>query len=118
METMERSKTEKIRSFYEEKTETKFDRLQALDARVKRPATIFAYSFGGVGALVLGTGMCFAMKVLGATLALGMPIGIGVGCVGLAMVGTAYPLYKKLLQYRRQRYASEVMRLSDELLNE
>ena len=109
---------EKIRNNYTEKQVTKFDELKELNKKVNRPAQVGAYLFGSASALVLGTGMCFAMKVLGATLALGMPIGIGVGCVGLAMVGAAYPLYKKLLQYRRQRYASEVMQLSAELLNE
>ena len=58
---------EKIRAQYEEKSaeEKKLDTLKKMDAEVKRPVNLFAYVFGTAGSLVMGTGMCLAMDVLG-----------------------------------------------------
>lgn len=102
----------KIRRQYTEREVTKMDELRTLDRKVKRPAQIFAWVFGTAGALVLGTGMCLAMKVIGDLFVLG----IGVGVVGIAMVSANYFLYKAVLKSRRRRYAERVMALSDELL--
>ena len=104
---------EKIRASYTEKEITKFDELKELDRRVKRPAEIFAYVFGSLSSLVLGTGMCLAMKVIGNM----MPLGIGVGLVGIALVTVNYFLYKKILKSRKQKYANEILKLTDDLLN-
>ena len=111
--TTEMKTIEKIRASYGEKQNTKFDELKALDRRVKRPAKIFAYTFGAVSSLVLGTGMCLAMKVIGDSMALG----IGVGVLGIALVSATYPFYKKILKGRKEKYSAQIMELSDGLLN-
>lgn len=112
--TMTENKTvERIRGDYLPAERTKLDELKALDRKVKRPAEIFAYTFGVVGSLVLGTGMCLAMKVIGNM----MPLGIGVGLVGIALVTVNYFLYKKILKLRKQKYANEILQLTDDLLN-
>ena len=108
---------EKIRQGYVEKGETKLDKLKAMDRRVKRPAEIFAYTLGSVSSLVLGTGMSLAMKVIGTTLSFAMPLGIGIGLVGLFLVSVNYPLYKRILQKRKNAYAKQIFELSDSLLN-
>ena len=108
---------EKIRDDYSEKKVTKLDELKALNNKVERPAEITAYTVGTVGALVLGTGMSLAMKVIGAGLSFAMPLGIAVGVVGLAAVSGNYFLYKKILSARKKKYASQVLALTDELLN-
>ena len=111
---MAESKTvERIRKDYLPAERTKLDELKALDRKVKRPAEIFAYTFGVAGSLVLGTGMCLAMKVIGNM----MPLGIGVGLVGIALVTVNYFLYKKILKSRKQKYANEILKLTDDLLN-
>ena len=102
----------KIRQSYCEKPVTKFDELKALDRKVKRPAKVFSYIFGVVGALVLGTGMCFAMKVLGDIMA----VGIVVGIVGIIMTSINYPIYKKILKKRRNKYSAKILELSDEII--
>ena len=61
----EKQIAEKIRSQYTERKVSKLDELKELDQRVKCPAKVFTYLFGCVSALVLGTGMCLAMKVIG-----------------------------------------------------
>ena len=56
---------QKIRTQYDsEKENTRLDELKRLDASVKLPANIFAYTYGGIGSLVLGAGMSLAMGVI------------------------------------------------------
>ena len=92
--------------------EGKLEQLKKLDRAARRPAEIFAYMFGIVGALVLGVGMCLAMEVIGSM----MPIGIVIGVVGIAMVTANYFLYRAILRSRKKKYAKEIVSLSDELL--
>ena len=108
---------EKIRAGYVEKEVTKYDQLKDLDKKVKRPAKVFAYVFGSISALVLGTGMSLAMKVIGTTLTYAMPLGIGVGLVGILLTSINYPMYKKILKSRKDKYSEQILELSDSLLN-
>lgn len=109
---------EKIHNDYTPTQPSQIDELRALDKAVKRPANIFAYTFGTVGSLILGTGMCLAMKIIGAATPLLMPVGIGVGLVGIAMVSANYFLYKKLLAKRKAKYGAEILALSNKILGE
>lgn len=92
--------------------EGKLEQLKKLDRAARRPAEIFAYTFGIVGVLVLGVGMCLAMEVIGSM----MPLGIVIGVVGIAMVTANYFLYRAILRSRKKKYAKEIVSLSDELL--
>ena len=111
--TTEIKTIERIRASYEEKENTKLDELKDLDKKVKRPAQIFAYTYGSLSSLVLGTGMCLAMKVLGNSMALG----IGVGVFGIALTISTYPIFKVILKRRKNKYAPKIFELSDSLLN-
>lgn len=102
-----------IQAQYLPKEKTKMAELKALDKKVKLPAEVFAYSFGSAGALVLGTGMCLAMKVIGDMMALGIVIGV----IGIGLVTANYFLYKKILKARRKKYAAQITELASELLN-
>ncbi len=94
--------------------ETKLDKLKELDRRVKRPAQIFSYTLGTIGALVLGTGMTMAMSLIPG----GMVAGVAIGCVGIIISGFNYPLHKKILGSRKKRYSNEIIELSNDILNE
>lgn len=109
---------QKIRSQYTEKEHTELDALKALDAKVRRPVTIFAYAFGTISALIMGSGMSLVMTDIGAALGLSgvMVPGVIAGVIGLALALINYPIYKKLLACRRQKYAPELLKLADELL--
>ena len=117
MSNNEKQMVQRIKEEYSEKQTNKVDELLALNAKVKRPAEIFAYIFGTVGSLILGTGMSLAMKVIGASLSFAMPLGVAVGVVGLAMVGVNYFLYEKILKKRKEKYAPQILVLTDELLD-
>ena len=62
---------QKIRTQYVEKQSTELDELRALDAKVKRPANVFAYTFGSISAIVMGSGMSLVMTDIGQILGIG-----------------------------------------------
>lgn len=111
----EKEYVESIRRQYqpESEQESGIRRLSALDRKIRRPAEAFAYLFGTAGALVLGLGMCLAMKVIGNA----MPAGIVIGLIGIGMISVNFFLYQAILKKRKNRYAKQVLALSDKLLN-
>ncbi len=108
---------QKIRSQYLERQPSELDELRALDARVRRPANIFAYSFGSLGAIVMGAGMSLVMTDLAETLGLSSPMvpGVIIGVVGMAMAIANYPIYRGILTSRRKKYAAQVLKLTEEV---
>lgn len=106
---------EAIANEYAPKSTSKVMALKKLDRKAKSKAEIFAYSFGVVMALVLGIGMCLAMKVIGSGTTLSMTAGIVIGVVGIAGICVNYPIYKKLLTEGKQKYAFEIMQLAKEI---
>ena len=109
---------QKIRTQYTEKQHTELDALKALDAKVKKPANVFAYTYGSVSAIVMGAGMSLVMTEIGATMGLAsaMVPGIVIGIVGMGMALSTYPIYKKMLNDRKKKYASEILKLSERIL--
>ncbi len=110
----ERKEIDSIRRQYvpQEKTESKLERLRRLDGLVKNTAIIWSLMLGVVGTLVLG---------LGLTMILEWSIwlwGIVLMALGSVPVAIAYPVYKWVLQKYKNRYGEEILRLSEELLNE
>lgn len=110
---------QQIRAQYTEKKHTQLDALKALDKKVKKPANVFAYVFGCIAAMVMGGGMSLVMTDIGETIGVVSPMvpGIIIGIVGMIMAIINYPIYKKLLASRRNKYSAEIMKLSDDILN-
>ena len=109
---------QKIRTQYTEKQHTELDALKALDAQVKRPANVFAYTYGSVSAVVMGAGMSLVMTDIGAVVGLtaAMAPGIAIGVVGLGMALSTYPIYKGMLNARKKKFAPKIMELSDKIM--
>ena len=109
---------QKIRTQYTEKEHTQLDALKELDAKVTRPANVFAYIFGSIGAIIMGSGMSLVMTDIGSSIGVAdnMAPGIIIGIVGMLMAIINYPLYKKLLASRRKKYADQIMKLSDKIM--
>lgn len=105
---------ESIAKDYAPKESSKLVALKKLDNKAKLPATIFTYSWGIVSALIFGTGMCLAMRVIGSGLA-GVVIGIVVGIVGMIGCGFNYPIYKKMLEKGKAKYAYEIVELARQI---
>ena len=102
---------ESIAKDYTPKDSSKIVALKKLDNRAKLPATVFAYFCGIISALVFGTGMCFAMQVIGNS----MVLGIIVGVIGLIGCGINYPIYKKMLEKGKAKYAYEIVELARQI---
>ena len=111
----ERKEIASIRKQYapqEKKAESKIERLRRLDALVKNTAIIWSLVLGVVGTLVLG---------LGLTMILEWSIwlwGIVLMVIGSVPMAIAYPVYKSTLNKGKAKYGDEILRLSEELLNE
>ena len=77
---------------------------------------MFGYTCGGIGAVILGTGMSLCMTELGSVLGgLSMVLGVLIGIAGMVLVALAYPVYWHTLRKERNRIAPEVLRLTEEL---
>ena len=110
---------QKIRAQYMEKEFTELDELRELDAKVKRPANVFAYIFGSISAIVMGAGMSLVMTDIGATIGITSALvpGIAIGALGLGMALLTYPMYKGILNSRKKKYGAEILTLSDKIMN-
>ena len=109
---------EQIANEYAPKQASKVKALKKLDAKAKAPANIFTYTFGSISSLILGTGMSLAMGVIGAGSPTTMAVGIIIGCLGILGVSVNYPLYKKILTKSKNKYATDIIRLANEIAND
>ena len=109
---------QKIRTQYTEKEHSEIDVLKELDCKVKRPANAFAYIFGSISALIMGSGMSLVMTDIGSTIGMesSMFPGIVIGVIGLLMAIVNYPIYKGILNSRRKKYADKIIALSDRIM--
>ena len=106
---------EALANEYAPKDTSKVVALKKLDRKAKLPANVFAYSFGIIMALIMGVGMCLSMEVIGTSLDFGMVLGVIIGVIGLVGVSVNYPIYKKLLDNGKKKYAFEIMELAKEI---
>ena len=105
---------ESIAKDYAPKESSKLVALKKLDNKAKLPATIFTYTFGIVSALIFGTGMCFAMQVIGSGVA-GIVLGVIVGIIGMIGCAINYPIYTKMLEKGKAKYAYEIVELARQI---
>jgi low affinity Fe/Cu permease len=111
---------QKIRTQYTEVEHTQLDELKALDAKVKRPANVFAYIFGSISAIIMCCGMSLVMTDIGEILGLAnaMVPGIAIGVVGLVMALLTYPIHKRIISRRKKKYGPEILSLSEKIMGE
>lgn len=105
---------EAIANEYSKKEESKVIALKKLDRKAKLPAQVFTYTFGIVSALIFSLGMCLAMKVIGEGTSM-FVIGIIIGVIGMALMGINYPIYKKILENSKKKYAYDIIALAKEI---
>ena len=110
----ERREIESIKRQYEEpKTEEgKLEKLRRLNNFVNGSATAISLIVGIIGTLVFGLGLTMILewsKLIG---------GIIVMIIGIPPIAIAYPLYNKILKRNKEKYGKEIIRLSEELLNQ
>ena len=110
----------KIRDKYVEKPTSELDELRELDARVKRPANVFAYVYGSISAVVMGAGMSLVMTDVGSLIGLtdSLVPGIAIGLVGMVLALLTYPLYKGILNSRKKKYGEKILSLSEKIMKQ
>ena len=110
---------QKIRTQYMEKQPSELDSLRKLDAKVKRPANVFAYVFGSISAIVMGAGMSLVMTDIGKIVGIAnnMAYGIIIGIIGLALAIINYPIYNGIMNSRKKKYADKIIKLSEKIIS-
>ena len=106
---------EQLANEYAPKDTSKVVALRKLDKKAKLPASVFTYTLGIISALVFGTGMCLGMKVIGSGSTTSFVAGIIIGIIGMIGMGVNLPIYKKLLEKGKQKYAFEIIQLAKEI---
>lgn len=110
----ERKEIEAIKRQYEapKSEEGKLERLRRLNNYVNGLATALSLIAGIGGILIFGLGLAMVLEW-------GLIVwGIIVMVVGIPPVIIAYPVYNKLIKRGKEKYGKEIIKLSDELLNE
>lgn len=110
----EKHEIEYIRNQYKPKTEqeSNLQKLRTLDAKVKNSAIILPLIIGVIGTLIFGVGL---------TLILELKIilwGVILCAVGLIPISIAYPLSCILHAKSREKYGDEILKLSNQLLDD
>ena len=118
MENLDKVYAKRIAEEYAPKTTTKVVQLKKLDQKVKRPANIFAFTFGTICALIAGTGMSMTMTDFGLSGTAGLVLGIILGVVGYIGCGVNYLVYSKILKSRKEKHAFEITELAKEISEE
>ena len=112
----------RIREKYESPKEDKMERIINLDKKATSKARAIAITMGIIGALVLGFGMSLIMSELSSSIGMdpfsAFVFGIISGLIGAALVVFSYPAYNVCLGIQRKKIAHEIIRLSDELIND
>ncbi len=100
----------------------KMTQIRRLDAGVTRKGTIVALILGIAGTLIMGIGMSLVMTDLSAIFGwradMAFALGSIIGLVGMICVIMAYPCYQHLTAKERKKVAPEILRLTEELMNE
>ena len=85
--------------------------LRELEQKVHAFPTALGIVLGVIGTLIFGLGLAMILEW-------GLLLwGCIVAVVGLVPLVLAYPLYKKTLQKRKEKYGEEILSLSHELLD-
>lgn len=112
----ERKEVEEIRKYYAtSEMEDKLTRLRKLDDKAKMPPMLWSLSLGIIGTLIFGGGMSMVMLLSQWYFIL---CGVLLALVGLGPIAFAYPMYKKVSKKCKDKYGEEILRLSEEILNE
>ena len=111
----ERAQIMSIKRQYEEKpkkVETDVERVKKLDAKIKNIPTCWALVLGVCGCLLFGTGLTMVLEwnllIWGIVL-------MAIGCVPMIM---AYPVFTRLTEKLKNKYAQEIIELSNKILSE
>lgn len=110
----ERRELENIKKEYLEAPvgDEKLQTVRSLDKKVKEIPSVISLITGIAGCLVFGLGMTCCLEWNKTML------GVIVGAVGAALMIIAYPVFKAIKKKLKEKYGAEILKLTNELLNE
>lgn len=100
-----------IRNKYISQSESKLDELKRLDQCMHNAGMAQSLAVGILGCLVFGLGMCFAMQVIGQSVALGAFLGLW----GAVAMIAAYPVHRFFFRAAKAKYQPRILELVAEL---
>ena len=110
---MEKEYVRNIKKNYEEKEDSNLIKLKKLDRKAKLPSIIFGYTFGIIGALIMGFGMSI---IFGSILSNMLVLGYIFGVLGLLLISINYPIYKSIYNKSKNKYRNDIIELSNAIL--
>ena len=105
----EQAEIRNIRKKYEIKEKSNLEKIKELDASTTKAATIISLAIGIISSLILGTGMCCVM-LWGIWV-----LGIIVGLIGILGICLTYPLYKHIVNKKKDVVKDEILKLCNEM---
>lgn len=99
----------------ERQAEDVFDTINGLERSKTLAASIFAYVFGCIAALILGGGMCLTMLIEGNVPAFAG--GIILGLIGIALCSVNYLIYKKIAAKKTKQVLPVIDQTEEKLAN-
>lgn len=111
----EKDEINSIRNKYLPKNDstTKLEELLKLDNKVHTIPLIFGLSFGIIGSLIFGVGLCFFLVWVSYWY-----VGIFFSFVGSVAMCINYFIYKRLLDDLKAQHSADIIRLSEEILKD
>lgn len=106
---------ESVANDYSLKKSRKVIQLKKLDAWVKRPVKILAYTLGIFALLGFCTGISFTFS--GTTAAVSVS-GCILGIIGIVVAVSNCAIYKRFLENRKKKYAVDIIMLAEEIIEE
>lgn len=103
-----------IRNKYLPQPESKLDELKRLDQCVHTAGMAQSLAVGIIGCMIFGLGLCFAMQVVGQSVALG----VFIGAWGMAAMMAAYPVYRSCFRKAKAKHQPRILELAAELCGE
>lgn len=110
----ENKEVQEIRQKYLPREESKFEELKRLDYTVQNSGMLESLCAGIGGALSFGLGMCLATHVIGSGVFL-IVLGVLLGIIGMGGMLAAYPVYRKVYEKTKQKFAPRILELAAEL---
>lgn len=88
----------------------KLMRLRRLHNSIVNTARLVALIIGIAGTLIFGGGMALIMEFSQ------LSLGIAISVIGIIPMALSYPVYKLVFNLKKKKHTEEILRLSDELL--
>ena len=109
----EQAEMEEIRKKYisPEHSPSKLELMKKLDKKAESTGTMTAICIGLFGTMLLGIGLSLILEFDN------FITGIILGVLGMGLMASAFPIFRKVTEIQRKKIAPEILRLSEEIKN-